>query len=162
MNPHLAAISVAFVQLLASLLSGILIDKVGRIPLLITSSVFMSLALASFGSYSYYNQNISNRLLEIPTSAYETEIVTPNTDWIPLLCVLILSIAFSLGIYPITSLLVGELFPLEFRAIGSSITTSWSYLCSFLSVKTFQDFQVNILFSYNFFYDIVGFLGTFL
>ncbi|KAL5281186.1 hypothetical protein ACFFRR_004917 [Megaselia abdita] len=141
MNPHLAAISVAFVQLLASLLSGILIDKVGRIPLLITSSVFMSLALASFGSYSYYNQNISNRLLEVHTSAYETEIITPNTDWIPLLCVLILSIAFSLGIYPITSLLVGELFPLEFRAIGSSLTTSWSYLCSFLSVKTFQDFQ---------------------
>jgi facilitated trehalose transporter len=55
MNPHGGAVAVGFVQLLASMLSGILIDTVGRIPLLITSSVFMSLALASFGSYVHYD-----------------------------------------------------------------------------------------------------------
>lgn len=53
-NPHAGAVAVAFVQLLASMLSGLLIDTIGRIPLLIVSSVFMSLALASFGSYVHY------------------------------------------------------------------------------------------------------------
>lgn len=47
-----------------------------------------------------------------------------------------------LGISPISSLLVGELFPLEYRGIGSSIATSFSYFCAFISVKTFIDFQV--------------------
>ncbi|XP_031618779.1 facilitated trehalose transporter Tret1-like [Contarinia nasturtii] len=135
MNPHGGAIAVSFVQLLAAMLSGLLIDTVGRIPLLIISSVFMSLALASFGSYVYYEQ--SNKL--IASTNFDMEAV--NTDWIPLLCVLVFTIAFSLGISPISSLLVGELFPLEYRGIGSSIATSFSYFCAFISVKTFIDFQ---------------------
>lgn len=124
-----SAISVGFVQLLASLLSGLLIDVIGRIPLLICSSVFMSLALASFGSYYHYEHHNGSPDM--------------NSDWIPLLCVLIFTIAFSLGNYfilkiykyiaiifynvsfrsylfcsllgisPISWLLVGEIFPLE-------------------------------------------------
>lgn len=66
------------------MLSGLLIDTVGRIPLLITSSVFMSLALASFGSYVHYDENNG---------------AGGNSDWIPLLCVLIFTIAFSLGLH---------------------------------------------------------------
>lgn len=139
------AIAVGFVQLLASMLSGLLIDTVGRIPLLIISSVFMSLALASFGSYVHYDENNG---------------AGGNSDWIPLLCVLIFTIAFSLGlqitffcstraklsaffsgISPISWLLIGELFPLEYRGIGSSIATSFSYFCAFVAVKTFVDFQ---------------------
>ncbi|XP_055681576.1 facilitated trehalose transporter Tret1-like [Lutzomyia longipalpis] len=136
MNPHGGAVSVGFVQLLASMLSGLLIDRVGRIPLLITSSVFMSLALASFGSYVYYEE--TNKL--IATNNFEVD-TAYNNDWIPLLCVLVFTIAFQLGISPISSLLVGELFPLEFRGIGSSIATSFGYFCAFLGVKTFVDFQ---------------------
>lgn len=94
MNPHGGAIAVSFVQLLAAMLSGLLIDTVGRIPLLIISSVFMSLALASFGSYVYYeevNKAIAGTNFDIDTAAIV------NTDWIPLLCVLVFTIAFSLG-----------------------------------------------------------------
>lgn len=90
MNPHGGAVSVGFVQLLASMLSGLLIDTVGRIPLLITSSVFMSLALASFGSFVHYEQNNKLNLINDGMDA-------GGSDWIPLLCVLIFTIAFSLG-----------------------------------------------------------------
>lgn len=93
MNPHGGAIAVGFVNLLASMLSGLLIDTVGRIPLLIISSVFMSLALASFGSYVYYEQ--ANKL--IASTNFDMETAAVNTDWIPLLCVLVFTIAFSLG-----------------------------------------------------------------
>lgn len=94
MNPHGGAIAVGFVQLLAAMLSGLLIDTVGRIPLLIVSSVFMSLALASFGSYVYYEH--TNKLL---VGTNFDEMAPVNTDWIPLLCVLVFTIAFSLGMY---------------------------------------------------------------
>lgn len=141
MNPHGAAIAVGFVQLLASMLSGLLIDTVGRIPLLIVSSVFMSLALASFGSFVYYGH--TNKLLA--TANFDLDAPVGNNDWIPLLCVLVFTVAFSLGISPISWLLVGELFPLEYRGIGSSIATSFSYFCAFLGVKTFMDFQVSFL-----------------
>lgn len=53
-DAHGAAVAVAIVQLLSSLLSGLLVDTAGRLPLLVASSVLMSLALASFGSFAYY------------------------------------------------------------------------------------------------------------
>lgn len=128
MDPHRGAIAVALVQLLASLLSGLLVDNIGRLPLLMASSVFMSISLASFGSYSYYEEIHKHQNIE-------------QYDWIPLLCVLVFTIAFSLGIGPISWLLIGELFPLEHRGLGSSLAASFSYLCAFLGVKTFIDIR---------------------
>ncbi|KAL4713741.1 hypothetical protein ACJJTC_004272 [Scirpophaga incertulas] len=137
MNPHGAAIAVSFVQLLASCLSGLLIDTVGRLPLLIVSSVLMSMALAGFGSYAYYEEVHRNQRIQ---SVMFHQSLGQN-DWIPLLCVLVFTIAFSLGMSPISWLLIGELFPLEYRAFGSAMATAFSYLCAFVGVKTFIDFQ---------------------
>lgn len=101
MNPHGGAVSVGFVQLLASMVSGLLIDIVGRIPLLIISSVFMSLALACFGSFVYYYEVAKSvtagATFAVGTSAHATAAAGANSDWIPLLCVLVFTIAFSLG-----------------------------------------------------------------
>ncbi|KAL3289045.1 hypothetical protein HHI36_003488 [Cryptolaemus montrouzieri] len=126
-NPHSAAVAVAVVQLLSSLLSGLLVDIAGRLPLLVASSVLMSLALASFGSFAYYED------------AHPKNV--PNLDWIPLLCVLVFTVAFTLGISPISWLLVTELFSLEQRGLGTALATAFSYLCAFIGVKTFVDFQ---------------------
>lgn len=106
----------------------------GRLPLLIASTVFMSLALAGFGSYAYYMSQTQN--LGYPDSA-----VVGQHDWIPLLCVLVFTTALALGISPISWLLIGELFPLEYRGLGSSISTSFSYFCAFVGIKLFMDFQ---------------------
>lgn len=92
MDPHGGAVAVGFVQLLASMVSGLLIDTVGRIPLLIVSTVFMSLAFACLGSYIYYEQGVklaAANAFEMSGSGYN--------DWIPLLCVLTFMVAFSLG-----------------------------------------------------------------
>ena len=141
MNPHGGAVAVSFVQLLASLLSGLLIDSVGRLVLLITSIMFMSIALAAFGSYAYFlevNQSTA-RILQHSHIGQDLPLV--HYDWIPLLCVLIFTIAFSLGISPISWLLVSELFPLKYRGLGSALATSFSYGCAFVGVKTFVDFH---------------------
>lgn len=53
MDPHGAAVVVAFVQLLAAITSGLLVDTVGRLPLLVGSNLFMTLALAAFGTFIY-------------------------------------------------------------------------------------------------------------
>ncbi|CAH0598407.1 unnamed protein product [Chrysodeixis includens] len=143
MNPHGGAIATSVAQLLASCLSGMLIDNVGRLPLLMISGVMMSIALAGFGSYAYYEEVFRNAsdLMHSEPGSY---------DWIPLLCVLTFTIAFSLGISPISSLLIGELFPLEYRSTGSALATSFSHLCGFVNVKTAADFQ-----------DYIGLYGLF-
>ncbi|XP_044006249.1 facilitated trehalose transporter Tret1-like isoform X2 [Aphidius gifuensis] len=147
MSPHNAAIAIAFANLLSSMLSGFLIDIVGRLPLLIASSVFMSMALACFGSYSYYHSMTS------PSSLGQY-------DWIPLTCVLVFTTALALGISPISWLLIGELFPLEYRGLGSSISTSFSYFCAFIGIKLFTDFkQVLGLHGAFWFYAVVAICG---
>lgn len=95
MNPHGGAVAVGFVQLLASMLSGLLIDTVGRIPLLIISTVFMSLAFACLGSYIYYEQGA--KLAATNAMDFDALNEASYNDWIPLLCVLIFMVAFSLG-----------------------------------------------------------------
>ena len=125
-------------------LQGFLIDIVGRLPLLVASTVFMSLALAGFGSYAYYNSMVTPQQI-VPASAYVAEAATASVngqyDWIPLLCVLVFTTALALGISPISWLLIGELFPLEYRSIGSSISVSFNYLCAFVAIKLYVDFQ---------------------
>lgn len=124
--------------------AGFLIDIVGRLPLLIASTVFMSLALAGFGSYAYYMSQTQNL-------GYVDSAMVGQHDWIPLLCVLVFTTALALGISPISWLLIGELFPLEYRGLGSSISTSFSYFCAFFGIKLFMDFQQVSIFSTSFF-----------
>ena len=126
LNPHLGAVVSALVQLMSSLVSGILSDKLGRRPLLVTSGLVMTVALAGFAAFTRYKPEESGG---------------PSTDYIPLLTVLLFECAFSAGVQPVSWLLLGEIFPLEFRALGTAITTAFSYLCAFLGVKTFVDLK---------------------
>lgn len=145
MDPHAGAIAVGFAQLLASVLSGLLIDTVGRLPLLIVSTAFTSVALAAFGSYAYYADHVSQEACH---------------DWMPLLCVLAFTVAFSLGISPISGLLVGELFPLEYRGLGGALAIAFGHGCSFVSVKMFVDLDSSLRLGPTFWlYSAVGVAG---
>ncbi|XP_068236877.1 facilitated trehalose transporter Tret1-like isoform X1 [Palaemon carinicauda] len=126
-NPYSAAVVVILLQILAGMVSSVLIDTVGRLPLLIVSNILMSTALAGFGTFLYVTGD------EGMNGA--------GLDWIPLTCALIFQVAFALGISPIAWIYIGELFPLKHRGLGA-IANSVSYACSFASVKTFVDFQI--------------------
>jgi MFS family permease len=137
-NPHLGAVVTAVTQLVASCVSGILSDKLGRRPLLIISGLIMTLALSGFGLYAFHH-NLGT-----------TQQHQGSLDYIPLLCVLLFEFAFSAGVSPISWLILGEVFPLEYRALGTAVTTAFSYGCAFLGVKTFMDFTA-----------VFGLYGTF-
>ena len=131
------------VQLLSSIASGLLCDLVGRLPLLIISSTVMSAALAGFGVFSFYHEQLGSEY-----------------DWIPLICVIAFVCAFSIGLSPIAWLLVGEMYSLEYRNIGPSITTAFSYVCAFVGVKTFVDLRESVGLHGTFWtYSVISFIG---
>ena len=127
LNAHGAAAAVGVLQILAGLTSGVLIDTVGRLPLLTISSALMSAALAGFGTFVH----VVSEWPEADRAAL---------DWVPMSCVLVCQVAFSLGVGPISWLLIGELFPLRQRGLGA-LASSVSYGCAFVSVKTFVDLE---------------------
>ena len=145
-SPHWAAVGTGFVQLVASGLSGLLCDLFGRMPLLIISTGLMSAALAGFGFFAYYQTLHPNG--------------TGDMDWIPLVCVILFVCAFSLGMNPISWLLVGEIFPLQYRDIGPSLSTAFSYVCAFAAVKTFVDFREHLGLCGTFWiYSVISLIG---
>ncbi len=126
-HPHAAAVTAGALQLISAAASGPLSDLFGRLPLLACSTAVMAAALAGFGAYAHY----------LPSGAkVET---TGLTEALPLMCVAIFVCAFSLGLNPISWLLVGEVFPLEWRSAGAAAATAFSYVCAFVAVKTFVD-----------------------
>ncbi|CAG7732625.1 unnamed protein product [Allacma fusca] len=134
LNPHVAAIIVVFLQLLGSMTSGLLIDSAGRLPLLTVSNLFISGSFFGFGLYNWMEE-------ALPPSHPG---FGPSYDWIPLTCVLFFTVFFSIGIGPISLLMVGELFPLEYRNFGGAVSTSFSYACAFAAVKTYVDIKDRI------------------
>ena len=54
----------------------------------------------------------------------------------------ILSNSASIKVYHLTKLL-NSIFP-EYRGLGSSLTTAFSYSCAFVGVKTFVDLQESL------------------
>lgn len=127
-DPYMAAVAVGLIQILAGMVSSVLIDNVGRLPLLVVSNFFMSTALTAFGTFLYLSDG---------------EQWASEWDWFPFTCAMIFQVAFALGISPISWLYIGELFPLKHRGLGA-IANSVSYACSFVSVKTFADFRKHL------------------
>ncbi|CAG7732317.1 unnamed protein product [Allacma fusca] len=152
LNPHGAAIVVVFLQLLGSMTSGLLIDTAGRLPLLTLSNLFISGSFFGFGLYNWMEESL-------PPSQVG---FGPSLDWIPLTCVLFFTLFFSIGIGPISWLMVGELFPLEYRNFGGALSTSFSYACAFAAVKTYVDINNHIgLYGAFWIYSAVSIAGLF-
>jgi len=107
-NLHLTVL-LGCVNVLATILSMGLLDKIGRRPVLLCGLFIMSLSLAGFGAFVSLEHSISLPMMGMPL----------------LLTVFIIAFAMSLG--PIPYILMTELFPLRLRVIGIGVAsaTGW-------------------------------------
>lgn len=117
----MSAIIIGIVQVLAVVFTTSIIDKAGRRPILLISSLGLSLPhflLGLFFHLKHYN-------------------LVSSITWLPIVCVLLLTIFYAIGLGTIPSLISSELFP-------SSVRAKTSTLCSFISITCI--FLVNSLF----------------
>ena len=109
-------------QILACGLAVVLIDKLGRKPLLSLSGAFMSLSIFGMGTFFYLkeNQNVNpEKTLLLRMSESEVK----DIAWLPLVCLIVYYVAFSIGFGPLPWAMNPELFPPEAKDKGSSIMT---------------------------------------
>ncbi|CAG0886804.1 unnamed protein product [Cyprideis torosa] len=137
LDAHLVAIVHASLQLASSLACGLFIDRLGRVPLLKTGMLVVSLALFLLGSHIYFTVDRDS-----PAKT--------SSEILPLVCVIVFTVAYSGSIGPLTSLLISELFPLEFRGRGGALATGIGHACGFIVVKTFLDFELLLCLSGTF------------
>lgn len=124
---YAATILVGLVQVIATFLSIIIIDKSGRKPLLIVSGFFMAISMAVLGLYFYAH----NHHLEI----------ADTLGYVPVISSLVFIAAFSVGYCNIPFLLMGELLPLAQRSLLSSVAGACNLGSMFVIIKTFPDIE---------------------
>lgn len=124
MEASTCAIVVGVVQVVMTFVSAVLIEKAGRRLLLLQSSIVMGMCLIVLGIY--FNLKASS------------EDSIANIGWLPLGCVIMFIVSFSLGFGPIPWMMMGELFAPDVKSIASAIAVMFNWALVFLVTKTFN------------------------
>ncbi|KAH8311309.1 hypothetical protein KR044_005572 [Drosophila immigrans] len=122
LSASVSSIIVGVVQVIMTLTSSLLIERAGRKILLLFSSTVMTICLAILGAY-----------FDMKESGKDVS----HIGWLPLLCMVLFIITFSVGYGPIPWLMMGELFMPDVRATAVALTVMVNWLCVFVVTKCF-------------------------
>lgn len=120
-----ATIIVGVMQVVATFIASLTVDKLGRRALLMLSGAVMCICNIGLGIYFYLHDAKSDYITHL--------------SWLPILSLCVYIIAFSLGLGPIPWVLVAEIFTTEAKAIASSMTGATSWLIAFIVTKFFSN-----------------------
>ena len=150
LDPSIATILVALAQVIATLFSGFLLDRLGRKIFLIVSGSGMAFSTIVLGYYYYKNPSVKTddpanatiSFLVNITTEMPTKIKVENSyGWVPVVCLIIFIISFSVGYGPIPWMLIPEMTMASARNIVCSIGTGFNWSMSFLLTKEFIDME---------------------
>lgn len=118
----ISSIIVASMQVIACLFSLVCVDRFGRRVLLISSTGVMSLSLFGIGTYFFLKEN------SVDVSSFM---------YLPVTLFSIFVIAFSIGLAPVTYVLLGEMFLFEAKIYIAPLTKVVNFLLAFMIALTF-------------------------
>lgn len=121
--PEISSIIIGTVQVAASLLTPLLVDRLGRKLLFLISGVGMIIAEVPLGFYFCLKDHGRD--------------VSP-IFWLPIACLIVYIIAYNLGFGPLPWTVMAEIFPSDVKSPASTATASFCWLLGFLITKYFS------------------------
>ncbi|XP_054284124.1 facilitated trehalose transporter Tret1-like [Macrosteles quadrilineatus] len=118
------SILMGFILFLPMFVGAALVEKVGRRPLLMVSTV--GCAICDLCAVVYY-------YLEL-----ETEVYVSQYSWIAFLCIASYCVLFSIGLGPLVCVLKAEFFPSNTRGKASAISNITETIACFICIKMYQ------------------------
>jgi len=88
----------------------------------------MGLSLVGLAYYHYYHEDLRSTRGNL-------------VGWLPVVAIMVYIVASSVGLGPVSGIIIGELVPQQHRSIASSITGAVSWLSAFIVTKTFLDLK---------------------
>ena len=119
--PHF--LSSASLQVVATMLSTLLIDKAGRKILLFLSSLVMCISLVSLGIYFHVKATQDLAFLSS----------------LPLVSLGLFIVMFSVGLGPIPWIMLGEIFTPKTKGVASSISAAFNWVLAFTVTNQYQN-----------------------
>jgi len=126
MDSYYSTIILGVVQMVASLIAALLVDGSGRRFFLLTSEILMVVSLGTFGAF-FYIQSI------------DESFAMTYLQWCPLVSLLTYVVAYSIGVGPITYMILGEIMPQHVKGLASSILTAFKWFLGFTVTRFFLD-----------------------
>ena len=119
-----SVIVVGAIQVLVSIGTMFLVDRLGRRPLLLVSTSGCAISLAVMGAYQYVHLRTG-----VDTAAY---------DWLPLACVVVFLVTYYSGVGPLPIAMMGEIFPSNVKGLALSIGSMLLSVCFVIVTKLYQ------------------------
>lgn len=124
---EISTIIIGVIQVIATFISSMIVDKLGRRILLLFSALLMCLCTTALGVFFFLLDKHKD----------DPAILDP-ISWLPLLSLSLFIIAFSFGFGPIPWMMAGELCLIDIRAFVASTAGTLNWLLSFTVTSTFN------------------------
>ncbi|KAG6452422.1 hypothetical protein O3G_MSEX007605 [Manduca sexta] len=123
-QPYQESIILGCVQVATCVLSVILVDRVGRKPLLLLSALGVGLMNCTIGTYFYFD-------------AFNKSAVA-SLHWLPLAALLIYIVCYAIGLSTVPYVTIGEMFPTNVKLYASCVAHIYTGVAMFSVQKLFQ------------------------
>ncbi|XP_050303651.1 facilitated trehalose transporter Tret1-like isoform X2 [Anthonomus grandis grandis] len=132
-DPNYATIGIGVVQVTATFIASLVIDKFGRKILLIGSAICMALSGCLLGIYFSLNDR----------HLVSKEIIS-DLGFLPIVSLVIFISVFSLGFGPIPWMAAAEIMPPEIKSTASSAVATFNWFLAFIVTRFFNNLVVSI------------------
>ncbi|KAF5297384.1 hypothetical protein FQR65_LT01315 [Abscondita terminalis] len=123
-SPLASVVILYTAQIAFAMISSVLVDRIGRRPLLIGSVLATAMALFVEGTFFYLRDG--------------GFVETKKVEWLPIAGLVVFVVAYSMGLQIIPLFIVGEIFPIHLRPHASAFSDVYYFLFAFLASKFFQ------------------------
>ncbi|TDG49640.1 hypothetical protein AWZ03_003878 [Drosophila navojoa] len=124
-SSSMSTILIGVMQVVATFVSTMVVDKLGRRILLLASGAVMALSTTAIGVYFYMKDKNAGSV--------------ENLGWLPVASLCIFMIMFSIGYGPVPWLMMGELFATDIKGFAGSIAGTTNWVLAFIVTKTFKN-----------------------
>lgn len=147
-EPSTCTIIIGVIQVIATFVATMTVDRLGRKKLLIISGLLMATCTLTLGVFYAVKQVDPDKVV--------------GFGWISLISLCVFIIAFSLGYGPVPWNLIGELFSSDVKGFGSSLAGAFNWLLAFLVTIAYPPLREIIYPSNCFFiFTILSIVGIF-
>jgi sugar porter (SP) family MFS transporter len=108
------ALSVGITNVIFTIIAVLILDKVGRRPLLTIGTIGCIISLVVLGVF------------------FASSSLQHSASWIALVCLIVYIASFAIGLGPVFWLMISEIFPLSVRSPAMSVSTVGNWTSNFL------------------------------
>jgi MFS transporter, SP family, solute carrier family 2 (facilitated glucose transporter), member 8 len=141
-NEDAASLGVAAVQVVSTVVSVVLIDRMGRRLLLLISAFGLMTMLMLLGGFFYLKDEENNQ-----------------QNWLAVMSLIVYIVFFSLATGPVPWVIMGEILPMRVRGVASSIVTLMNWTLAFVVTFTFDQLKSSLE-NYGAFWFYAGFCAV--